>query len=102
VLSSTQVNGHPNQTVLANVVVPGIVMSIIRIGAINSTVETTDARALCYLLNQLKEFFVVHQKQQSAGGGVFLQAKFFVGVDTFVDLFIELAAVDLLLNQIKQ
>ena len=77
-------------------------MSIIRIGAINSAVETTDARAFCYLLNEVEEFLVVNQKQQGARGGVFQQAEFFVGVDTFVDLFVEVAVVDLSLNQMEQ
>src|SRR5258705_7215534 len=58
----TQIQTHTDQPTFANIVVPGIVMSITRVDAIDPALKTTDSIALSYLLDELEKFFVVHQE----------------------------------------
>src|SRR5258705_4268974 len=57
-----QVETQADKPAFTNVVVPGIVMSLTRVDAINSALETVDSIAAGYVLDELEKLFVVHQE----------------------------------------
>jgi Pyruvate/2-oxoacid:ferredoxin oxidoreductase gamma subunit len=57
---STQIDAHADEPIFTNIIMPGIVMSITRIDAIDSTLETINSIASSYVLDDLEKFFVVH------------------------------------------
>ncbi len=95
---AAQIDAHTNQPIIANVVVPGIVMLWTRVDAIDSPFEAAYAIASGNVLDNLKKLFVVHQKQQAAKSWIRSQAEFLVGVDVFVNSLAKLTAVNLSLN----
>jgi hypothetical protein len=97
----TQVDGHADEPMLSNIIVPGIMVTLALTNAIHPTLKALDPRAPGYILNYLKQLLVIDQKQQHSKAGIARHTELLVRRDAFMNSLIKLASVNLSLNEIQ-
>jgi len=99
---SAQVDAQADKTIFDDIIVPGVVVTVIRNRPVYPPFKASRKLTLGYALNDLEQSFVVHQARQGARGRAAGQTKLFIWADVLMHSFIKLAAVDAPLEELEE